>query len=394
MTHARRSSGTEHDLIIIGGGCAGLSLAGRLASHRSRLSVAVIEARTDYQDDRSWCFFAPPRHRHDHLVSHRWSRWLVGRENRALIERQSRRFSYQYIRSLDFYKAHLSAIERHPLIELHRGSSVNAIERQGKGWRIDTNRGSLTAAEVLDTRPPDRQRLESSTLLQSFKGVEIDIEQDGQLEPDCLELMTQLRHDRHGLYFTYLLPLGPRRALVEATRFSTAPLPEHVLDQDLHRLLVQRGLDRHRLIRQEAGCLPMGLPQAENTLPGVVNAGMAGGALRPSSGYAFLRIQAWAASCMARLQTGNPLIGQPRDPRLQSLMDGLFLRVIADDLALAPALFCQLFERAHPDSVIRFLGDQADFGDYLNVIRSLPRTPFLRGLCLSPGRPWSVAGSS
>ncbi|MGY6588505.1 MAG: lycopene cyclase family protein [Wenzhouxiangella sp.] len=384
----------NHDLVIIGGGCAGLSLAGRLASQGSRLSAAVLEARSDYHDDRSWCFFAPPRHRHEHLVSHRWSRWLVGRENRALIERQSRHFSYQYVRSLDFYQTHLAAIERHPLTDLHRSTSVHAIERQGKGWRIETSRGSLTAAEVLDTRPPGRAHLESATLLQTFKGVEIELDQDGQLEPDCVELMTQLRHDRHGLYFTYLLPFGPRRALVEVTRFSTRPLDEDVLDHDLRTLLAQRGLDRHRLIRQEAGCLPMGLPNAENSQPGIVRAGMAGGALRPSSGYAFLRIQAWAARCLQRLQSGGPLLGQAKDPRLQALMDGLFLRVLADDLSLAPALFSQLFERAHPDSVVRFLSDQAGPGDYLNVIRSLPRRPFLRGLCLSPNRSWSVAGSS
>ncbi|MGY6631834.1 MAG: lycopene cyclase family protein [Wenzhouxiangella sp.] len=394
MSQVSHTRSPEHDLIIIGGGCAGLSLAGRLASQRSPLSAAVIETRSEYRDDRSWCFFAPARHRHDHLISHRWSRWLVGRENRALIERQSRQFSYQYIRSLDFYRTHLSAIEQHPLTELYRGTSVQAIERQGKHWRVETNQGCLTAAAVLDTRPPGRAQLEAATLLQSFKGVEIELEQDGMLETDCVELMTQLRHDHHGLYFTYLLPLGKRRALVEATRFSTERLPEAVLDQDLQALLNQRGLHGQRWLRQEAGCLPMGLPGKPHPVPGVVSAGMAGGALRPSSGYAFLRIQAWAARCLGRLQAGHPPIGQPADPRIQSRMDRLFLRVIAEDLSLAPDLFCQLFERGHPDSVIRFLGDQAGVGDYLNVVRSLPRRPFLRGLCLSPRRTWSVANSS
>lgn len=43
------------DVAILGRGCAGLSLAARLA--RTRLSFRVIEPRTRYTDDRTWSFW-------------------------------------------------------------------------------------------------------------------------------------------------------------------------------------------------------------------------------------------------------------------------------------------------------------------------------------------------
>ncbi|MFQ3248021.1 MAG: lycopene beta-cyclase, partial [Arenicella sp.] len=45
-------SAPDVDVAILGGGCAGLSLAVRLAS--SNFLVKVIEPREDYVDDRTW----------------------------------------------------------------------------------------------------------------------------------------------------------------------------------------------------------------------------------------------------------------------------------------------------------------------------------------------------
>jgi len=53
------------DLLILGGGCAGLSLGDRLAEQPSRPGgTMIIEARQAYVNDRTWCFgrLAPYRY--------------------------------------------------------------------------------------------------------------------------------------------------------------------------------------------------------------------------------------------------------------------------------------------------------------------------------------------
>ncbi len=46
----------EFDYIIIGGGCAGLSLAYELAIHNKikTKTLAIIEPRLEYKKDKSW----------------------------------------------------------------------------------------------------------------------------------------------------------------------------------------------------------------------------------------------------------------------------------------------------------------------------------------------------
>jgi lycopene beta-cyclase len=63
----------DTEVTILGGGCAGLSLAVRLAG--SGLRVTVIEPRLEYENDRVWSFF---RTRPDPLaacVQASWSKW-------------------------------------------------------------------------------------------------------------------------------------------------------------------------------------------------------------------------------------------------------------------------------------------------------------------------------
>ena len=66
------------DLAIVGGGCAGLSLACELERQQdrhSKLSVMIIEPRLVHQHDRTWCFWARKLGADKALVAHSWPAW-------------------------------------------------------------------------------------------------------------------------------------------------------------------------------------------------------------------------------------------------------------------------------------------------------------------------------
>ncbi len=58
------------DVAILGGGCAGLSLAMRLA--RTDLSFRVVEPRETYRDDRSWSFWRVAPHPFEDILAGIW----------------------------------------------------------------------------------------------------------------------------------------------------------------------------------------------------------------------------------------------------------------------------------------------------------------------------------
>ena len=66
---------TEFDLIIIGAGCAGLSLGTRLASLDSQApKTLLLESRVAYDNDRTWCFWGDAHTPFATLARHSWQR--------------------------------------------------------------------------------------------------------------------------------------------------------------------------------------------------------------------------------------------------------------------------------------------------------------------------------
>jgi lycopene beta-cyclase len=141
------------------------------------------------------------------------------------------------------------------------------------------------------------------------------------------------------------------------------------------------------VLRSEQGVLPMGLAPAvtvsgaQDKRSSYVRAGLFAGAARPATGYAFQRIQRWAAHCAAQVANGRPPVVHAQDPWLLARMDRLFLNVLQRQPHLAPQMFVDLFGFADSQSVIRFLSDEARPFDYAAIVMALPTRPFLRQIC-------------
>jgi flavin-dependent dehydrogenase len=60
----------EFDYVIIGGGCAGLSLAYELEIHEKLKdkTLAIIEPRDEYKKDKTWSFWGVTSHNFDDCV--------------------------------------------------------------------------------------------------------------------------------------------------------------------------------------------------------------------------------------------------------------------------------------------------------------------------------------
>ena len=69
----------EFDYIIIGGGCAGLSLAYELQIHKklSNKTLAIIEPRPEYKKDKTWSFWKVSSHNFDDCVKKSWEYFSI-----------------------------------------------------------------------------------------------------------------------------------------------------------------------------------------------------------------------------------------------------------------------------------------------------------------------------
>lgn len=370
------------DLVILGGGCAGLSLAMNLSLQGAGCpQTLVIEPRTEYSNDRTWCFWSDASAELPHRIARRWQTMRVAYGGRT-VSLDCGSTPYHMLAAEDFYSAAKSAIELQPNVALRQGTSVVGEPSFCDGkWSIPTNAGIVTCHLVVDTRPPQVPRRDAATLWQSFYGEEIECDAP-VFDPSALDLMNFLAPDPRHIPFVYVLPITPTRALIEVTVFGALPLSPRELGERLQSAIAQRvGDSNFTTLRREHGVLPMGLNEVTASTHGTyVRVGVMAGGARPSTGYAFQRIQRWARNCAEALARGGRPIGHRPDPLPLQLMDRIFLDVLRADPAQGGALFFALFSRADPCRVIRFLCGNAGVVDALAVIAAMPVPPFIRAV--------------
>ena len=126
----------------------------------------------------------------------------------------------------------------------------------------------------------------------------------------------------------------------------------------------------------------MGLSPSAPSAAGLKNRvilwGTPAGAIRPSSGYAFSRIQR-ASTRMAQAwrDDGRPAAQSAHHSPLLAWMDRVFLSAMTRRPERVPEYFTRLFNRVPPDALVRFLESEPRPADILQVMSVLPPAPFL-----------------
>lgn len=370
---------TDVDLLVLGGGCAGLSLATQLADGpRINGSTLVMESRPAYVHDRIWSFWRTAPHRFESLVAHQWTalRVSTGAGNSVL---DCHAMPYQSLFSGAFYEHCQDRIGVASGIDLALDTRVIGAPRPtARGWQVSTSAGDVSARQIVDTRPTIAARTDA-VLWQSFLGEEVECDEPC-FESGVATLMDFVPEVRDAIAFVYVLPFSRTRALIEFTVFGPARLGALELEAAQRRSVARLTRDvAHVVLRREAGILPMGL-RSTHEVPqrSYVRAGIAGGAARPSTGFAFQRIQRWASAAANSVREGGGVVAPQESPAMERMMDALFLRVLRDQAVRAPEIFQSLFTSGDATHVIRFLSDGGDLRDKLHVICRLPALLFLQ----------------
>ncbi|MGI4871399.1 MAG: lycopene cyclase family protein [Janthinobacterium lividum] len=378
----------DYDYLLVGGGAAGLSLAYHLAQE-PRLAakrVLLIEPEPKDQNDRTWSFWADEPTLFDGLAVGEWSKIAFRTPSYAQVFDLGR-YRYRTIRGLDFYQFVQQALAARLAQFTRLTSRVATLENTPGGVLARTEDGQeFTARYAFDSRPPAirPQPERFRYLLQHFVGWEIKTDHD-VFDPAVVEFMDFRGAQHHEARFMYVLPFTPRRALVEYTLFSSQVLPKTeyeaaILDYLHHTLGLAPG--QYRRVAEEVGAIPM----TDHPLPNkvgarIINLGTRGGRAKPSTGYAFRRIQAQSARLVAALAaTGRPPQNPTGDQWQFRLFDTLLLDIMQRRGETTRDIFQQLFERNPVARIFRFLDEKTSWADNLRVMNSVSAGPFLRSI--------------
>jgi lycopene beta-cyclase len=372
------------DIVIVGGGLGGLSLATELASPQfAHLSVLVLEKRKLYMRDRTWSYWTGSPHRYSHLERQRWNSWKVSLGAEVHIQK-SEEFAYATIDADVFYDAALQEINGAAHIELRMDCAVLAIDKVNDDYVVNIQPDVfLQARTVLDARPTST--VSTSSLVQQFEGWQVNTEHD-VFDPICVELMAFEPHPE-GLHFWYVLPYSRRCALVESTWISPASWKPDFEAEVSRRLNALAKGKSYSVDYKERGILSL-QNAVQPTAKQPIGLGRLGGTLRPATGYAFLdtlshasQLASSLAAMPAKEFNNSKMRWQPAAfvrPMTERWMDTVFLKVLARDWRRAPNYFMQMFETVNAQTTVNFLTGKADWSQRLQIMRTLPTVPFAK----------------
>ena len=351
----------EFDYLIIGGGCAGLSLAYELEINGKlkNKTLAIIEPRKEYKRDKTWSFWKVFDHNFEDCVIKSWNNFTVNSSENSQ-ELVNRKFPYQSIDSEKFYKKINSKLSSNPNINFFE--NLNEIN----------SKNSIIFNSVFEGE------LDKSELWQHFQGIEIETTKD-VFDDEILNLMDFNCDQRNDVHFFYTLPFNKNRALIETTWLSNLE-DQSLMDYDLqleNYIKNNLGIKNYKINFTEKGAIPLFYPTFINNKKNI-NIGSAGGMTRLSTGYTFLNIQEHSKYIARNIDKIEKVKIFNLGKKYQFL-DKVFLKVLEKYPEKMPKIFSNMFKTSS-NTIIKFLSNKSNIFEDIVIISKMPKLIFLRAL--------------
>lgn len=364
----------RYDFIIIGAGASGLSLACHLAASPLRdHSILLVERSLAEPANRTWAFWeragCPTRRvpgapvPFSDIAFHSWRRLLVASPRRTLALRTPP-YIYKAIRSADFHRyAHerLSAFANIEFLEGEVGAvedgedaaSIRVGDEQYKGQWVFDSRFNLAGFN-----PGQRYRY----LRMQIQGWEIETDHPS-FDPHIATFLDFRTPQRGQWRFFYVLPSHSKHALVELVACipANAKLMHGHEEEEALKSYIEStlGITGYRVVGQEQGINPMtNYPFPRRRSRHVMAIGITGGMLKPSTGFAFARIQRDSAAIVRSLmELGHPF-NVPRAGWVYRLSEPLMLWAMATHGEQVGSLLGALFTVGRTHRILSFLDEK------------------------------------
>lgn len=372
----------DYDVIIIGAGAAGLSLATALVeSSWQKSKILLIDPDLKQKNDRTWCFWGKSAYGLEDIQFRHWNKLAV-KNDHYTASFDLAPYRYWMVRGIDFYESARRKLAEHDNVVWQQGQVSHVVDAENSA-AVLVDGEQINGTWVFDSRPPkleiDPQRYHY--LKQHFTGWLIQTRADSfdTSEGTLFDFRTE-QHEQ--MRFMYVLPCDRHTALVEYTLFSADLLKEEEYVSALQSYLRDvLHLEDYDILEVEKGVIPM----SDQPLPRrlgrhVMAIGTRGGRVKPSSGYAFLRIQKDTQAIITALESsGSPFFKENLAWRYP-IFDRIMLQVMHRSGGEMANIFTVLFQRNSIERIFQFLDEEGTFWQDLRLIGSLPWVPFLRAV--------------
>ncbi len=371
----------DYDYIILGGGCAGLSLIMHIlsSSQLSNKRILLIEKEIKNKNDRTWCFWEKGEGFFEKVVHRKWHHaWFHGEDYSSL--KSLGPYAYKMIRGLDFYQHCYRVIQDSGRVDLLHEAVID-VKNTEQGVIVETANRKITANFAFNSIMADKPAYlqDDLVLLQHFKGWIIETP-SVFFDTEKATLMDFRVNQDEGTTFVYVMPLSPTKALVEYTLFTPSLLTDEKYELALKNYVAEYlQLDNYTIAEREFGIIPMTNHRFSPGEGAVINIGTAGGQTKPSSGYTFRFIQKHVSAIVALLEKGkHPLVQPTWFQKRFMWFDSVLLHILFHKKMTGSRVFTLLFSRNKIKTIFKFLDNETHPLEEVVLLNTLPQWPFMK----------------
>ena len=349
----------EFDYVIIGGGCAGLSLAYELETNKKleNKTLAIIEPRSEYKRDKTWSFWKVISHNFDDCIKKSWKEFSIKLpSNSKVIKCEDS--PYQSIDSGLFYK------------------KINDKLAKNKNIKFFKNIKDVNINNAFIFNSVLSLNDNKSNLWQHFYGIEIETNEDF-FNDNTAVLMDFDCEQRNSVHFFYTLPFTKKRALIETTWISKEDGSLKDYKSQVKNYINYLGIKDYKINFKEEGAIPLFHPINKKE-KNKINIGTVGGMTRLSTGYTFLNIQEHCKYIRENIENIGKTKRYATGKKYQ-ILDKIFLKVLKKNPKKMPKVFFNMFS-ASSDTVIKFLSNKSNILEDVAIILKMPKLTFIKAL--------------
>lgn len=365
------------DIAVVGSGCAGFQLLHELSLQSDWVNQKVIFFADTQPLQRSWCFWGKAVHPLQHLVAKSWDKVTFKSAGFSKTESIAP-YKYHYIAGDTFFNFFNHVFTpKQANIEVVK-ANIQAVNKNNTGFYLHAEPQKWKAEQVFSSVLPQYSGEARFHLWQHFKGWFVKTTEP-IFDDSTVVLMDFSIPQSNDVRFVYVLPFSPTEALVEMTVFSPTVYADTVYDEVLDAYMSNNYPNAvFRVESTEKGQIPMtDAPFSRFGTEGEVLIGTAAGMVKASTGYAFNRIGQDSKQLAADFGQKKRFSWSATKGRFR-FYDRLLLGIIAEEPMKGSHIFGDLFKNMPISTVFKFLDEETNLWEEIQIFAKLPFMPFLK----------------
>jgi lycopene beta-cyclase len=371
-----------YDFVIAGAGCSGLSLATSLAKANTKYSILLIDNNIHTNQDKTWCFWDTLN---SSVLPYTTTVWqnLTFYSNNYEKKEKILPFNYVGVKAGDFYKYSYDVLKNAKNIDIIE-ENIERIYGLESGACLETKTQKFHCKYLFNSTAisagHSKSHSTNSALKQHFQGWFVKTEK-AVFEKNTATFMDFRTEQHEEVRFFYVLPYSEREALIEYTIFSKQLLADEAYDKQIEKYIQETlQIENFTIIEKEKGIIPMEFINPDTTHNHIIPIGIVGGALKPSTGFAFSLIQQQVDQIIKSILSNNlPLIKRKIQNRF-SFYDTILLHLLQKKEINKSAIFISLFKGNNIGTILTFLSEKTNIFGEMKIFSTLPIKVFISAL--------------